>query len=102
RQRHTVSSRRLMVMAVGLVVALIVGGVIARNAFITDSANHLLHSTPATVRLDLNALGYTCPAAMTWSPDGSKLAVLAQRGSITSGQETDPCASDTILVFDTQ
>ncbi len=102
KQRRRLSRRSLAMLAVALVIVLVAVAVTARNVLTTGSVGTLLHPAPTTLRLDLNALGYSCPSAMAWSPDGSKLAVLAQRGHITPDQDEGPCASDTILVFDAQ
>lgn len=91
--------RMIAVIAVVIIVMLILVGVYARNQVIGRVASKLPHSAPTTLRIDLTALGYSCPAAMAWSPDGSKLAVLAQHGPITPDQS---CIGDTLLIFDTQ
>lgn len=103
RQPSRSSRRRSLAMFAGVIaIMVIVVGVIARNMFVGGAASNTLHSAPASVRLDLTALGYSCPSAMAWSPDGSKLAVLAQKGAITPDQALAPCIGDTLLVFDTQ
>jgi hypothetical protein len=66
-----------------------------------SSHTRVSSNPPASIRLDLNSIGYSCPTAMAWSSDGFVLAVLAQKGKITSDQIGLPCASDTVLLFDT-
>jgi hypothetical protein len=99
-RRHE-SRRWLAAVGVALIVVLVLIGVFARNTIIGRATN-LLHPTPASLRINLTAFGYSCPSAMAWSPDGSKLAVLAQQGPITSDQAQSPCAGDTLLVFSAQ
>ena len=81
-----------------VMIAAVVGGMLL--GFIPSPTN-AQKPAPAMLRIDLLAMGYVCPAAMAWSSQGDKLAVLVQRGQITAASAQDPCGfSDTIVVFD--
>jgi hypothetical protein len=51
-------------------------------------------SIPTSLTIDVQEGAVSCPSALAWSPDGTRLAVLAQRGGCDAG------APDTILVYD--
>ncbi|HKV84817.1 MAG TPA: hypothetical protein VJN88_09685 [Ktedonobacterales bacterium] len=89
--------RRWAAASVALTLVLIVGVV---SAYVVTRRHSpiVTHLTIPLVRtLDMTSLGFSCPAAMAWSPDGGRLAVLAHRGDCTAHSGLLP--PDTVLLY---
>ncbi|MGH2518111.1 MAG: hypothetical protein ACRDHP_20905, partial [Ktedonobacterales bacterium] len=92
--------RRRLFLTIGLILIVVVGGLgayfsLARPGLLTS----ILHPVPAQLTLDLSTAHFSCPSAVAWSPDGSEIAVLAQRGSCGNGGRF-PSDGAVVLIYD--
>jgi hypothetical protein len=94
------SGRRPWVL-VGASAALLIALLVGAIAFQSLRSARPSSGAPAgqiDVTLNLLGNGYSCPSAVAWSPDGQRLAVLAQRGFCRASGAGG--ANDTVLIFD--
>lgn len=88
--------RWAVVAALALVVVVLGGGV--GYALTRQAATPTTASAPPVVSLNLAASGASCPVAAAWSPDGSRLAVLARQGA--AGCDAPGDVAPVVLVYD--
>jgi hypothetical protein len=82
--------------ALALVLVLVGGGV--GYALTRRAAAPTTTPAPSVVSLSLTSAGASCPVAAAWSPDGSRLAVLARQGTV--GCDAPGAPAPVVLVYD--
>lgn len=92
--RDRVSHKRLLGSLL-LVMLVVFAGVLAYLRFAGQPAGSTQPKIPATLTIAVQAGTVSCPSALAWSPNGARLAVLAQRGGCGAS------SPDTLLIYDT-
>jgi len=83
--------------AVVLLVLVLVGGGVG-YALTRQAAAPTTTPVPPVVSLSLTSFGASCPVAAAWSPDGSRVAVLARQGTV--GCDAPGTQAPVVLVYD--
>lgn len=89
-------AKRRWVAALALVVVLVGSGI--GYALTRQAATLTTAPAPPVMSLNLAPSGASCPVAAAWSPDGSRLAVLARQGTARCDAPGD--VAPVVLIYD--
>lgn len=88
---------RFRVAGIALVLLGIVAGVLG-YILLPRAASIVAPRAPDRLTIDLHGSGYSCPSALAWAPDGTRVAVVAQRGPCN--QQFPMASYDAVLIYD--